>query len=179
MAGNMKSLDEYMVHCREEEVGVEKGVYLLERIEDMQRASKEKGDKRSVFFACKLLKKYQFLKTKKKINKKETDQLRGTIACKGKVKGRVRRILGKGDRIGRVDKGEILVTKMTSAKFVSILGKIKAIVTNDGGTLCHAAILAREFKIPCIVGTKIATRVFKNGDLIEVNANKGVVKKLN
>lgn len=74
--------------------------------------------------------------------------------------------------------GEVLVTKMTSAKFMVILEKIRAIITDDGGKLCHAAILAREFKIPCIVGTKIATKVFKNGDLVEVDAEKGIARIL-
>jgi pyruvate, water dikinase len=51
-----------------------------------------------------------------------------------------------------------------------------AIVTNDGGLTCHAAIIAREIKKPCIVGTKVATEILKDGDLVEVNANKGIVK---
>ncbi|GAG22226.1 unnamed protein product, partial [marine sediment metagenome] len=51
-------------------------------------------------------------------------------------------------------------------------------ITDGGGTLCHAAIVAREMKIPCIVGTKIATRVLKDGDLVEVDADKGIVRKL-
>lgn len=178
MEGNLKSLDDYMVHCTEEETGVEKGIYLLGRIEDMKRAAGEKRDKKSVNLANKLLKKYQYLRTKSKIPQKVGKQLKGIVACQGKVRGKVKVILGKGDRIGKVSKGDILVTKMTSAKFVTILGKIKAIVTDDGGTLCHAAILSREFKIPCIVGTKVATRVFKDGDIVEVDANKGTIKKI-
>ena len=86
--------------------------------------------------------------------------------------------IGKGDEIRGVRAGEILVTKMTSVKCASIIPKIAAIVTDDGGRLCHAAILSREFKIPCIVGTKIATKVLKDGDLVEVDAEKGVVRTL-
>ena len=67
---------------------------------------------------------------------------------------------------------------MTSIKFVPYLKKIKGIVTNEGGIACHAAIISRELKIPCIIGTKIATKVINNGDLIEMDANKGVVKIL-
>ncbi len=56
--------------------------------------------------------------------------------------------------------------------------KAKAIVTDEGGVTCHAAIVSRELKIPCIVGTKIATRVLKDGDLVEVDADKAVIKIL-
>jgi pyruvate,water dikinase len=51
-----------------------------------------------------------------------------------------------------------------------------AIITNQGGITSHAAITSREMKIPCIIGTKIATKVLKDGDLVEVDANRGVVK---
>jgi len=54
----------------------------------------------------------------------------------------------------------------------------KAIVTDEGGLSCHAAIVARELGVPCIVGTKIATKVFKDGDLVEVDADKGIVRKI-
>lgn len=56
--------------------------------------------------------------------------------------------------------------------------KAVAIVTDEGGITCHAAIVSRELGIPCVVGTKIATRVFKDGDLLEVRANHGLVRKL-
>ena len=53
-----------------------------------------------------------------------------------------------------------------------------AIVTDIGGLTCHAAIVAREMKKPCIVGTKIATQVLKDGDIVEVDASNGIVKKI-
>jgi pyruvate,water dikinase len=53
-----------------------------------------------------------------------------------------------------------------------------AIITNEGGLLSHAAIMSREFGKPCIVGTKIATKVLKNGDMVEVDADKGIVRKI-
>lgn len=102
MVGNMKSLGEYLIHCREEEVGVEKGRYLLEVIEDMRRAAQEKRDKKSVSLASKLLEKYQYLRVKSGMSEKGTDWVKGIIAYEGKVKGKVRKILGKGDRIGTV-----------------------------------------------------------------------------
>ena len=57
--------------------------------------------------------------------------------------------------------------------------KANAFVTNEGGLICHAATVAREMKKPCIVGTKNATKIFKDGDVIVVDANSGVVKKIN
>jgi pyruvate,water dikinase len=56
--------------------------------------------------------------------------------------------------------------------------KAGAIITNSGGITCHAAIVAREIKIPTLIGTKIATKIFKDGDLVEVDANKGIVRKI-
>jgi len=55
----------------------------------------------------------------------------------------------------------------------------KAFVTDEGGIVCHAAIIARELKVPCIIGTKFATQIFKDGDMVEVDADKGIVKKIN
>ena len=56
--------------------------------------------------------------------------------------------------------------------------KASAIITDEGGLSCHAAIVARELGIPCIIGTKIATKVLKDGDRVEVDADKGIVKKI-
>ena len=56
--------------------------------------------------------------------------------------------------------------------------KAAAFVTDAGGILSHAAITAREMKKPCVIGTQIATKVFKDGDFIEVDANKGIVRKI-
>ena len=72
----------------------------------------------------------------------------------------------------------ILVTGMTNPNMVPLIKKAKAIVTDEGGITCHAAIISREFNIPCIVGTKIATQVLKDGDVVEVNAYDGIVRKI-
>ena len=74
--------------------------------------------------------------------------------------------------------GEILITQMTQPNIMDIASKASALVTDEGGMLSHAAIISRELKIPCVVGTKFATRVLKDGDLVEVDANTGVVKIL-
>ena len=67
---------------------------------------------------------------------------------------------------------------MTTPDIIHICKKASAIVTDEGGALCHAAVIARENNIPCIVGTKIATRVFLTGDKIEVDAVNGIVRKI-
>jgi pyruvate,water dikinase len=77
-----------------------------------------------------------------------------------------------------LQRGEILVAPSTFPAYVPAMERSAAIVTNEGGLLCHAAIVAREIKVPCIVGTKIGTKVFRNGDLIEVDAVNGIVRKL-
>jgi len=104
-------------------------------------------------------------------------EIEGAIAYKGLAKGRVRVILDK-EKMKLFKVGEILITSMTTTDFMPILYKAKAIVTDEGGITCHAAITSRELKKPCIIGTKIATKVLKDGDLVEIDANKGVVKIL-
>ncbi|MBI1935587.1 hypothetical protein HYS31_04040 [Candidatus Woesearchaeota archaeon] len=67
---------------------------------------------------------------------------------------------------------------MTSPWYVPIMEKAAAIVTDEGGITCHAAIISREMSKPCIIGTKFATKVLKNGDLVEVDATKGIIKRI-
>ncbi|MBW2978146.1 hypothetical protein KY331_04840 [Candidatus Woesearchaeota archaeon] len=77
----------------------------------------------------------------------------------------------------KFNKGDILVTSMTRIEFVPLMRKAKAIITNEGGISCHAAIVSRELGIPCIIGTRVATRILKNGDKVELDMEEGVVKK--
>ena len=104
-------------------------------------------------------------------------EIKGIIAQKGVVKGRVRLIINL-QKLATCKSRDILITTQTRPQFNATIKKVAAIVTDEGGMLCHASMLAREFKIPCIVGTKIATKVLKDGDLVEVDANKGIVKIL-
>jgi len=106
------------------------------------------------------------------------DLVKGQIAFKGKVTGKVR-ILKRKNQISEFKEGEVLLSPMTTPDFVPAMKRAAAIVTDEGGIVCHAAILARELKIPCVIGTKFATKVFKDGDQIEVDAEKGIVRKLN
>jgi pyruvate,water dikinase len=101
----------------------------------------------------------------------------GMIACKGKVTGPVK-ICKSVDDIERVKKGDILITSMTRPEFLPAMQKAIAFVTDEGGITSHAAIVSREMNKPCIIGTKNATKIFKDGDLVEVDANNGTVKKI-
>ncbi|OGB74555.1 hypothetical protein A2V68_03060 [candidate division Kazan bacterium RBG_13_50_9] len=108
---------------------------------------------------------------------KKTAKITGTASVPGRAKGIVQ-VISKIADLKKFKPGRILVTPMTRPTFNPALKKAKAIITDEGGLLCHAAILAREFNIPCIIGTKNATRVLKDGDLVEVDADKGIVKIL-
>lgn len=110
---------------------------------------------------------------------KESSIIKGQVAFGNdkKINGRVRVVLNNRD-IGKVKKKEILVTSMTKPDYLPAIKISKAVITDEGGVTSHAAIICRELGIPCIIGTKIATRVLKDGDLVEVDANKGTVKIL-
>jgi phosphohistidine swiveling domain-containing protein len=103
-------------------------------------------------------------------------ELRGLGVAGHNVKGRVKVCAGVQEALAKVKRGDILVCPMTTPDYVPALKRAKAVITEEGGITCHAAIIAREFKIPCIVGTKIATKILHDGDEIEVDANKGIVK---
>jgi phosphohistidine swiveling domain-containing protein len=107
----------------------------------------------------------------------ETSEIKGSVACKGIVKGKAKIIISRDD-FSRLQHGDILVASMTTPEMMPILKKASAIVTDEGGITCHAAIISREMKKPCIIGTKIATKVLKDGDLVEVDADKGIVRKI-
>ena len=110
---------------------------------------------------------------------KEVQELKGQTACPGKVKGNVRIIVNFIRDANNMQEGEILVTGMTRPEYVPLMKKASAIVTDEGGVTSHAAIVSRELKKPCIIGTKIATKILKDGDLVEVDADNGIVKILN
>ena len=105
------------------------------------------------------------------------DTIKGMTAFPGFVSGTVKIILSK-DKINEVQSGDVLVAAMTTPEYIPAMKKAAAFITDEGGVTCHAAIVAREMKKPCIIGTKIATKVLKDGDLVEVDADKGIVKIL-
>jgi len=105
-------------------------------------------------------------------------QIKGTVAYKGNVKGRARLILQDTLKGLEFDKGDVLVSTSTDPQLTPIMHKASAIVTDEGGMGCHAAIIARELHKPCIIGTRIATSVIQDGDMVEVDADKGFVRVL-
>lgn len=102
----------------------------------------------------------------------------GTVAFNGGI------VRGKAMQIHAIEQvphfkpGRVLISPMTIPDFVPALKKAVAVVTDEGGITCHAAIVSRELRIPCVIGTKFATKLFKDGDLLEVDTRKGVVRKL-
>ncbi|KKU07008.1 MAG: Phosphoenolpyruvate synthase/pyruvate phosphate dikinase [Candidatus Magasanikbacteria bacterium GW2011_GWA2_45_39] len=119
------------------------------------------------------VKKYFF----KNESKKNETQLQGTVGCVGAARGRVQIVRTSADR-KNFKKGNVLVAVTTNPEYVTAMQKACALVTDEGGLTCHAAIVAREMKMPCVVGTKNATTVFKNGDYVEVDGSAGIVRKL-
>ncbi len=107
---------------------------------------------------------------------KEITDFRGTAASYGKVQGKVKVITNPAKQT--LQQGEILVAPMTRPEYVPLMKKAAAIITDEGGITSHAAIISRELGIPCIVGTRIATKVLKDGMMVDVNANHALVKIL-
>lgn len=111
------------------------------------------------------------------LNKKRAVEIRGQIAYQGVVTGKVK-IINLAKEMKKFEKGDILVSNVTDPSLLPAMKRASAFVTNMGGLTCHAAIVARELKVPCVIGTKVATQVLKDGDLVEVDANNGIVKKI-
>ncbi|MFA6427457.1 MAG: PEP-utilizing enzyme [Candidatus Magasanikbacteria bacterium] len=110
----------------------------------------------------------------------DISEVKGIVASKGKggiVRGRIH-ILLDPSKADTFKDGEILVAPMTSPEYVFVMKKSCAVITDTGGLTSHAAIVSRELNIPCIVGTKNASKVFRDGDVVEVNGNTGIVRKI-
>ncbi len=119
----------------------------------------------------------EFKKWKEIIGRGQPKDIVGTMAFPGKATGRVVKHLS-WTATTEVPRGAILVTGMTNPQMVPYIKNAAAIVTDEGGITCHAAIISREWKIPCVVGTKVATQLLNDGDLVEVDAVTGVVRKV-
>lgn len=129
---------------------------------------------------CKLHKQYVeiVMKPGRRYKESEIDKLeefRGTPASLGNVEGEVVVITNEDD-FGKMKDGAILVSVMTRPEYTPLMKKASGIITDEGGLTCHAAVVSREFRIPCIVGTRMATRLLKDGDIVEMDASKGLVK---
>ncbi len=109
-----------------------------------------------------------------KLNERE---IKGMVAFRGKATGHVK-IIKDPRTCDNFKEGDILVAGMTRPEYLSLMQKSAAFITDAGGLLSHAAIVAREMKKPCIVGTEVATKVLKDGDFVEVDAESGIVRIL-
>lgn len=121
-------------------------------------------------FWLKILSLYESVGDEKKV--------KGIAASGGVCRGRVKIIFDAKKEAYKLDNGDVLVTSMTRPEFLPLMNKACAFITDEGGISCHAAIVAREMKKPCIIATKNATRVLKDNDFIEVDADKGMIKIL-
>ena len=100
--------------------------------------------------------------------------LKGTGASAGEAEGIVK-IITKKENLLSFKKGEILVAKITDPSYVMIMTKSSAIITDTGGLMSHPSIVARELGVPCIVATKYATSILKNGQKIKVDGTNGII----
>ncbi len=107
----------------------------------------------------------------------EVTELKGFASSAGVVEGKVR-VVKLLEDITKVEQGDILVCPTTNPAWAPIFTKIKASVTDIGGLTCHAAIVCREYGVPSVTGTGIATSVLKTGDTVKVDGNTGIVKIL-
>lgn len=114
------------------------------------------------------------VKAEDKIEASRTILVKGLGASPGKASGPVR-IYQEDMSLDVVKQGDIMVTQMTTPDMVPAMTRTSAIITDEGGMTCHAAIVARELGIPCIVGAKNATEVLKNGMEVTVHGQTGVV----
>jgi len=102
-------------------------------------------------------------------------ELKGNAGSAGKVRG-IARVIIAITEAGRLQPGEILVTATTSPPWTPFFATAGAIVTDTGGPLSHCAIVAREYGIPAVVGTSGATAAIRDGQLIEVDGDMGIVR---
>lgn len=113
---------------------------------------------------------------KRKVSKR-VKELTGTTAYKGKALGRARVVLGQND-FKKVRAGDILIAPVTTPDYLSSLYKVAGFAVNEAGMTSHAVLYAKALRIPAVIGTQVATEVFRDGEKVELNATKGVIKKI-
>jgi pyruvate, water dikinase len=107
----------------------------------------------------------------------DEEEVRGCAASGGVVEGTAR-VLTDVNQIGEIREGEVLVCPVTAPSWAPVFGKIKAAVSDIGGSMSHAAIVAREYGMPAVVGTGDATKRIRTGDLVRVDGDRGTVRVL-
>ena len=135
----------------------------------------QKNDKVEIFSGEDAIEKFVIEVDNKKLS--QSDSIQGIAASRGVSKG-IAKIIFTNKDLNKIKEGDILIATMTRQDFLPYIKKSAALVTDEGGLTCHAAIIARELGIPCIVGAKMATEAFKDGDMVEVDANKGIIKRV-
>ena len=113
----------------------------------------------------------------KEVAKSAGGTLRGLGASAGVVEGTAR-VVDSPEQFDQVQKGELLICKMTSPAWVVLFTKIAGLVTDSGGALSHPAVVSREFGIPAVVGTRTATQTIKTGQRLRVDGAAGTVEVL-
>ncbi len=126
---------------------------------------------------------FVLIKELDKLTEVKTTELKGYVGNKGYYVGKAKLLpmdtnVDLAKEIDKMDKGDVLVTISTGPEMIKACHKAGAIVTEEGGVCAHAAIVSRELGIPSVLATKVATKVFKDGDMVEVDANNGIVRKL-
>jgi pyruvate,water dikinase len=104
----------------------------------------------------------------------DPNEIRGVAASNGVVEG-VARVVKSVEEIGKIKQGDILVCQVTNPTWAPIFQKISAAVSDIGGSMSHAAIVAREYGLPAVVGTGTATSKIKDGQRVRVDGGRGVV----
>ena len=104
----------------------------------------------------------------------EGDVVHGTAASPGMALGRARIVRGAED-FARVERGDVLVCTTTTPAWTPLFGSVAALVTDTGGILCHAAVVAREYGVPAVVGADVATETVPDGARVEVDGTAGTV----
>ncbi len=113
-------------------------------------------------------------KIEKELSGKGLVLLKGIGASPGVASGRVRKIESIKE-MSLVEKGEVLVTKMTNPDYVPVMRRVVAVITDEGGRTSHAAIVSRELGMPCVVGTETATKMLKDGEMVTVDGANGLI----
>lgn len=176
-------IDNLFMYTREEIIRIFDGKIVPERILSERKKANivvQKNGKLDIYSgkeAEEMIKDFKGVENEKEII--------GTIANKGIARGIVKILLvdwsdasNIAEQVAKMEKGDILVAETTSPEIIVACKKAAAIITDQGGLMSHAAIVSRELGIPCLVGTHNATKILKDGNLIEVDANKGKVKIL-
>jgi phosphoenolpyruvate synthase/pyruvate phosphate dikinase len=176
--GAIKEYEKLLSFSTKEGLGPDRLDKDIRYIKDMISVLSKKREGNTLREFKKLLEKYLVAKKRSEsVKVARTKRLVGIEASGGSVVGKVRVVRSPKDVKG-FRKGDILVVSSTSPSMFAALPRVSAIVTDHGGMLSHAAIFAREMGIPCIVGTKTASKRLKTGDFVRVDAEKGIVVKI-